>query len=109
MHGFLPILFLMVVLKIPVGLLLYIVWWAFRAENTPDAAGPEADDHRFRRFRREPKRPRGPRRGGHGPGALPIPNCPPAGRVRIFTPPAPVRAASAHAAERGSAEPAERG
>ena len=31
MEGFLPILFLMVVLKIPVGLLLYIVWWAFRA------------------------------------------------------------------------------
>ena len=29
-----PILFLMVVLKIPVALLLYLVWWAFRAETT---------------------------------------------------------------------------
>ena len=31
--GFVPIFFLMVVLKIPVGLLLYLVWWAFRAET----------------------------------------------------------------------------
>ena len=82
MEGFLPIFFLMVVLKIPVGLLLYLVWWASRAETLPEEAPPEPDDHRFRRFRREPKRPRGPRRGGHGPDALPIPSCPPGGRTR---------------------------
>ena len=96
----------MIVLKIPVGLLLYLVWWAFRAETQPEEAPPEAEDHRFRRFRREPKRPRGPRRGGHGPDAMPLPEVPHDGRIRI-TPPAQVRAATAHAAQRGSAEPVE--
>jgi hypothetical protein len=100
-EGFLPIFFLMVVLKIPVAFLLYIVWWAFRAETQPDEAPPESEDHRFRRFRREPKRPKGPRRGDHG-------ACPPAGRARVFTPPAPVRAAAARGSQRGSAEPVER-
>ncbi len=103
--GFLPIFFLMVVLKIPVGLLLYIVWWAFRAETRPEQAPPEGDDHRFRRFRREPKRPRGPRRGGHGPDAVPIPDCPPGGRSRVVTAPAPLRVYAGHGAGRGSAEP----
>ncbi len=98
--GFLPILFLMVVLKIPVALLLYLVWWAVRAEPLPEEAPPEPEeDHRFWRFRRQPKRPRGPRRGNHGPGAIPIPDCPPGGRIRVVTPPAPVRAAGG----RGSA------
>jgi hypothetical protein len=107
-HGIAPIIFLMVVLKIPVGLLLYIVWWALRAETQPDEAGPGTEDHRFRRYRREPKRPRGPRRGGHGPDAIPLPGCPPGGRTRAFTPPAPVRAATAREAQRGSARPIER-
>lgn len=83
----------MVVLKIPVGLLLYIVWWAFRAETLPEQAPPEPEDHRFRRFRREPKRPRGPRRGDHGPDAIPLPDCPPGGRGREITAPARVRGA----------------
>jgi hypothetical protein len=104
--GFVPILFLMVVLKIPVGLLLYLVWWAVRAEPEPEQAPPEGGDHRFRRFRREPKRPRDPRRGGHGPDAIPIPDCPPGGRSRVITAPAPLRAATARGAQRGSAEPA---
>jgi hypothetical protein len=106
-EGFLPIFFLMVILKIPVAALLYLVWWAFRAETKPEEAPPGAEDHSFRRFRRQPKRPRDPRRGGHGPDAIPLPNCPPAGRTRILTPPAPARAAAAHAAERGAAEPVE--
>jgi hypothetical protein len=104
--GFWPIFFLMIVLKIPVGLLLYLVWWAFHAETQPEEAPPESEDHRFGRFRREPKRPRDPRRGGHGPDAIPIPSGPHEGRMRI-TPPAPVRAATAHAEQRGAAEPAE--
>jgi hypothetical protein len=91
--GFFPIFFLMVILKIPVAALLYLVWWAFRASTLPEEAPPEPDDHRFGRFRREPKRPRGPRRGGHGPGALPLPDCPPAARTHVLRPPAPVRAA----------------
>ena len=108
MDGFFPIFFLMVILKIPVAAMLYLVWWAFRASNQPEEAPPGSDEHRFPRFRREPKRPRGPRRGGHGPDALPVPDCPPAGRTRILTPPAPMRAASAHSTGRGSLEPIER-
>lgn len=103
-----PIFFLMVVLKIPVAFLLYIAWWAFRATPVDDASAPEeGDDHRFRRFRRQPKPPRGPRRGPHAPDSLPLPDCPPAGRTRIFMPPAPVRAAAAHAEQRGASEPIE--
>ena len=109
MEDWLPIFYLMVILKIPVAFLLYIVWWAFRAE-TPLAEAPEDEggEDRFRRFRREPKRPRGPRRGPHAPDALPLPaGGSHGGRTRIFTPPAPVRAAAAHAEQRGSAEPVE--
>lgn len=103
-----PIFFLMVVLKIPVGLLLYIAWWAFRAQPEPEEAlGDEGGgEHPFRRFRRNPKPPRGPRRGPHAPDALTLPACPPGGRSRVLTPPAAARAAAAHAAQRGSAEPA---
>jgi hypothetical protein len=107
LDGFFPIFFLMVILKIPVAALLYLVWWSIRANTLPEEAPPESEDHRFRRFRREPKRPRGPRRPNHGPEALPLPDCPPGGRARILTPPAPVRAAAAHAPERGAAEPAQ--
>ncbi len=92
MDGFFPIFFLMVILKIPVAAMLYLVWWAFRAETLPEEAPPGSDEHGFRRFRREPKRPRGPRRGGHGPGALPLPDCTNGGRLRAG-PPAPARAA----------------
>jgi hypothetical protein len=91
-EGFWPIFFLAVVLKIPVAAMLYLVWWAFRAETAPEQAPPEADDYRFRRFRREPKRPRDPRRGPHAPDALPLPDCPPGGRARVVRPPAPVLA-----------------
>jgi hypothetical protein len=95
----------MVILKIPVAALLYLVWWAFRASTLPEPSPPDGGDAGFRRFRREPKRPRGPRRGGHGPDAIRLPSCPPAGRTRILTPPAPVRAATGHSAGRGAAEP----
>ena len=108
MHGFWPIFFLMVILKVPVGLLLYLCWWAFRAETQPEEAPPpESEDHRFGRFRREPKRPRGPRRGGHGPDAMPIPALHRDGRSRVTARPATARAAEAHGTQRGSAEPAE--
>jgi hypothetical protein len=90
--GFFPIFFLMVILKIPVAALLYLVWWAFHADTLPEEAPPDPEDHRFRRFRREPKRPRGPRRGGHGPEALPLPDCPPGTRTHVLTPPALARA-----------------
>lgn len=106
MEGFWPIFFLAVVLKIPVGLMLWLVWWAVRATPEAEQSPPEDGGHRFGRFRRHPRRPRGPRRGPHAPDGVPIPACPPGGRARVLTPPAPVRAARAHATERGSAEPA---
>jgi hypothetical protein len=103
-EGFWPIFFLAVILKIPVAALLYLVWWAFRASTIPEEAGPEPGDDRFRRFRRQPKRPHGPRRGPHAPDAIPLPACPPGGRTRILTPPAPARAAVGHAVGRGAGE-----
>lgn len=94
MEGFFPIFFLMVILKIPVAALLYLVWWAFRASTLPEEAPPDPGEHRFGHFRRQPRRPRGPRRGDHGPGALPLPECPPAGRIRVVAG-APARSRSA--------------
>ena len=102
MEGFLPIFFLGVVLKIPVALLLYLVWWAFRQQPEPEEAPGGADDHEFRRFGREPRNPRGPRRGPHAPDARPLPDCPPGGRTRVMPAPAPVRTQGARG--RGSAE-----
>jgi hypothetical protein len=92
-EGFLPIFFLAVVLKIPVGLMLYLVYWAVKAEpETEEAPGDGADDHEFRSWHRLPRRPRGPRRGPHAPDAQPLPGCPPGGRRRVVTAPAPLRA-----------------
>jgi hypothetical protein len=94
-QGFWPIFFLAVVLKIPVGLMLYLVYWAVHAEpEAEEAPGGGAEDHEFRRWQRPPRKPRGPRRGPHAPDALPVPDCPPGGRTRILMPPAPVRAAT---------------
>jgi hypothetical protein len=92
-HGFWPIFFLAVILKIPVACLLYLVWWAVRS---PDQNEYETDeDQGFRRPHKVPPRPRGPRRGGpHAPDARPQPACPPGGRLRVLTPPAPIRVAA---------------
>jgi hypothetical protein len=99
-EGFWPIFFLAVVLKIPVLGALWLVWWASRAEPLPDEA-PE-DDGGFRFRRTDPTRPKGPRRRGpHGAGARPLPDCPPGGRRRPAHSPAPLRAGLAHA--RGAA------
>jgi hypothetical protein len=95
-QGFWPIFFLAVILKIPVGLMLYLVYWAVKAQPEIEEA-PEggAEDHEFRRWQRPPRKPRGPRRGPHAPDALPLPDCPPGGRTRVVTQPATVRVASA--------------
>ena len=61
MDGFLPIFFLLVVLKIPVFGALWLVWWASKAPETEDVAG-DSDDG-FNRWRPLPVRPRGPRHG----------------------------------------------
>ena len=107
MDGWVPIFYFMVILKIPIAVLLWVVWWAWRAEHAEPTSDDGGSADRFGRFRREPNRPRGPRRGPHAPDSMPLPACPPGGRVRILTPPAPVRAASTHNGQRGAAEPAE--
>lgn len=92
MEGFWPIFFLAVILKIPVAAALLLVWYAVRCEPEVEEE-PDEGDHRFRRWRSQPLPPRGPRRGGpHEPAARPLPDCPPGGRFRVLTPPAPVRA-----------------
>jgi hypothetical protein len=87
-EGFLPIFFLLVVLKIPVFFAFWLIWWAVRAEPLLDD-GPETeeDTHGFRRWRRTPRGPRRPRRGGpHGGGAVASPDCPPGVRQRVSPP-----------------------
>ena len=93
------------ILKIPIAGLLYLVWWAIHQTPETEEAPPASEDNDPLHRRRGPQRPRDPRRGPHAPDAQPLPECPPGGRLRVLTPPAPARAATAHA--RGSAEPSE--
>lgn len=95
MEGFLPIFFLLVVLKIPVFGALWLIWWASKAVPEPD--GAEDTDGGTERRRPEPILPRGPRRGPHGGGARALPPCPPGARTRILSPPAAARLASSRA------------
>lgn len=94
MEGVWPIIFLGLVLKIPVFFGLWLVWWAARQEPTLDDAADSGGEHGFHRWRREPKPPRGPRRGPHGGSARALPDCPPAARVRVGRPAAPVTASA---------------
>lgn len=61
MEGFLPIFFLLVVLKIPVLGALWLIWWASKAPEVEQADGDSGNG--FGRWRPQPIRPRGPRRG----------------------------------------------
>src|SRR5215203_3271373 len=83
--GFWPIFFLAVVLKIPVLASMWLVWWAAKQHDQPEAAAE--DDGGFKQ-RPRPRLPRGPRRGGpHGGGAaVTPPPCPPGGRPRVVKP-----------------------
>ncbi|MDO8211888.1 hypothetical protein [Conexibacter sp. CPCC 206217] len=71
---------LMVVLKIPIGLLLWLVWWAVRQEPD-DAAGeaPRGDGGSKVPQQRDPRHPHSPLprrprdRGPHGDPLLPPP------------------------------------
>jgi hypothetical protein len=65
-------IWLMLVLKIPIAMLLYIVWWAVR-----QAPEPEVSDDDGGIGRDDPLDPRGPafprHRGPHGDPVLPSP------------------------------------
>ena len=93
-EGFWPIFFLLVVLKIPVLGSLWLVWWASKSPSEP---GARAIGRGLPPLAAAADQPRGPRRGPHGGAAQAQPECPPGGRTRILTPPAPVRAGVAHA------------
>lgn len=62
MHGFLPIFFLLVVLKIPVFFALWLVWWASKSPD-PEESSPGDSNDGFNRWRPQPTRPRGPQHG----------------------------------------------
>jgi hypothetical protein len=84
MHGFLPIFFLLVVLKIPVLGALWLVWWAAQEPKPDEEASPGTDDGHGRKPPFAP-RPRGPhpaplapslRRRGEEAGVHPEPRRP---------------------------------
>jgi hypothetical protein len=61
-EGFLPIFFLLVVLKIPVFGALWLVWWASKSPQSEDNGAWDSDDG-FGRGRPQLPRPRGPQHG----------------------------------------------
>src|ERR1700761_1002020 len=106
MTGFWPIFFLLVVLKIPVLGSLWLVWWASKQPTEPEEVEDTGGGAKYRRPR--PRRPQGPRRGPHGGGgaALPLPDCPPGGRLRGPRPAArPVYARGGSRAGKGGSRP----
>ena len=67
---------LMVILKIPIGMLLYLVWWAVHQETDPDAEGSGGDGGTKVPSPRHPRGGRGRfprRRGPHSEPAPPSP------------------------------------
>ncbi len=70
-------IFLMFVLKLPIALLMYIVWWAVHAVPEPEAGsdddGGTKHPARPHRHPRPHPRPPRPRRGPHGDPPLPAP------------------------------------
>ncbi len=70
-------LWLMLALKIPIGGLLYIVWWAVHQTDEPENASDHDDGGSKRPVHPHGPLPRAPRRGRHN---TPVPSPPP--RVR---------------------------
>lgn len=74
-------LFLMFALKIPLGMLLWLVWWAVR-QTPEEETQPQGDGGGGSRVDGPPRRsfPRRPRRGPHGD---PAPATPPRVRTTV--------------------------
>ena len=64
---------LMLVLKIPIAMLLYIVWWAIKQTDEEPASG-SSDDGGSKVPAHPRDFPRPPRRGPHGDPAPPSPS-----------------------------------
>ncbi len=74
-------LFLMLALKIPLGMLLYLVWWAVRQTPDEEGASPGGDGgSRVGDVQRPRPFPRRPRRDPHG---APAPTAPPRTRTTV--------------------------
>jgi hypothetical protein len=75
-------LFLMVALKIPLGMLLWLVWWAIRQTPDEESAAQGGDGGSRVGDRERPRRPSPPhpRRGPHGD---PAPTAPPRTRTTV--------------------------
>jgi hypothetical protein len=67
-------IWLMLVLKIPIAMLLYIVWWAIHQDTEPEAGNDDGGTKTYPHGsgRRLPRRPRP--RGPHGDPATPSPS-----------------------------------
>ena len=70
MEGYLPVFFLIAVLKLPVLGMIYLLWWASKPAPDEQSAGDEGDGGSPDRVIPKPKFPRGPRRDPHGGGSL---------------------------------------
>jgi len=65
-------MYLMLVLKIPIALLLYIVWWAVHQVPDDETEEQHGDGGARRALHPRGPLPRSPRRGPHG-GSAPAP------------------------------------
>ena len=65
-------MYLMLVLKIPIALLLYIVWWAVHQVPDDETEQQHGDGGARRTLHPRGPLPRSPRRGPHG-GSAPAP------------------------------------
>jgi len=100
MEGFLPIFFLLVVLKIPVLGALWLIWWAAKAPETESSQDDSSGGPT--RWRPHP-RPRGPQHHPDGAGAVRRGRgVPPAQRRPVFRPTRDPRTASTSAGEKPS-------
>jgi hypothetical protein len=81
-RSYLPFIFLLIVLKIPVLAMLYLVFWAAKEEDVEDAFDEGNDEGGGGRKRPMPKYPIGPRRDPHGGGAKRLPKPAHDGRPR---------------------------
>jgi hypothetical protein len=80
-------IWIMVILKIPLAVLLWIVWWSIRAKPDPAAGDDDGADDGGLGAKPVPPRPSGPRR--RGPHGDPVPS--PPSRTRRPGPRAPGR------------------
>jgi hypothetical protein len=72
-------IWLMLLLKIPIGGMLWIVWWAIHKTDEQPVAGSDEDGGSKIRLEAHPRapRPRGPRTTRRGPHAGVAPSAPP--------------------------------